>query len=88
MKKTQWKEDLYISVKFARQKLCKNYTEVTPTTSVLRISAHFVYPFQKLGSFRRMDKALDIHLDNKTTWTTQYQEASLKYVEYEYCAKH
>jgi hypothetical protein len=34
-KKTQWKEDLFIAVKFARQKLSKYYAEATPTTDML-----------------------------------------------------
>jgi len=31
-KKTPWKEDLFFAVKIARQKLSKNYADVTPTT--------------------------------------------------------
>jgi len=31
---------------------------------------------------------MDINPDNETSYTTQYQEAFLKYVENEYCAKH
>jgi hypothetical protein len=47
-KKTQWKEDLYFAVKCARQKLSKYYSEVTPTTGLLLISAHILDPFLKL----------------------------------------
>ena len=47
-KKTPWKEDLFFVVKFARQKLSKYYTEVTPTTSMHLISAHILDPIRKL----------------------------------------
>jgi len=47
-KKTQWKEDLYFAVKFARQKLSKYYAEVTPTMGMLLISAQILDPFRKL----------------------------------------
>jgi len=87
-KKTQWKEDLFFTVKLAQQKLSKYYTDVTPTTGMLLISAHILDPFRKLRSFRRWDKGMDIHSEVKTSYTTQYQEAFLKYVENEYCAKH
>jgi len=88
MKKTQWKEDLYFAVKFARQKLSKYCSEVTPTTGLLLISAHILDSFRKLRSFRKWDKGMDINPDDETSYTTQYQEAFLKYVENKYCAKH
>jgi len=87
-KKTQWKEYLYFAVKFARQKLSIYYAEVTPTTGMLLISAHILDPFRKLRSFRKWDKGMDINPEDETSYTTQYQEAFLKYVENEYCAKH
>jgi len=87
-KKTQWKEDLYFAVKFAWQKLSKYYTTVTPTTGMLLISAHILDPFGKLQSFRMWDKGMDINPEDETSYSTQYQEAFLKYVENEYCAKH
>jgi len=87
-KKTQWKEDLFIAVKLARQKLSQYYAEVTPTTGMLLISAHILDPFRKLRSFRKWDKGMDINPEDETSYTTQYQEAFLKYVENEYCAKH
>jgi hypothetical protein len=31
---------------------------------------------------------MDINPENETSYTTQYPEASLKYVESEYCTKH
>jgi len=87
-KKTQWKEDLYFAVKFARQKLFQYYTEVTPMTGMHFISAYILDPFLKLRSFRKWDKGMDINPEDETCYTTQYQEAFLKYVENEYCAKH
>ena len=47
-KKTRWKEDLFFTVKLARQKLSKYYAEVTPTTGMLLMSAHILHPFRKL----------------------------------------
>jgi len=85
-KKTQWKEDLFFAVKLARQKLSKYYAEVTPTMGMLLISAQIFDPFQKLQLFRKWGKGMDIHPKDETSYTTQYQEAFLKYVENEYCA--
>jgi len=87
-KKTQWKEDLFFSEKLARQKLSKYYAEVTPTTGTVLISAHILDPFRKLGSFRKFNKGLDIDPEDETSYTTQYQETFLKYVENEYYPKH
>jgi len=87
-KKTQWKEDLFFMVKLARQKLSKYYAEVTPMTGMRVISAHILNPFWKFQSFRTRDKGMDINRENKTFYSIQYQEALLKYVENEYCAKH
>jgi len=86
-KKTQWMEDLFFAVKFARQKLSKYYAEVTPTTGMLLISAQILDPFWKLQSFRKWDKGMNINPEDETSYTTQYQEAFLKYVENEYCAQ-
>jgi len=47
-KKDQWKEDCFIAVKLARQKLSKYYTEVILTTAMLFISAHILDSFCKL----------------------------------------
>jgi len=55
---------------------------------MLRISAHILGPFRKLRSFRKWDKGMDINPEDATSYTVQYQEAFLKYVENEYCAKH
>jgi len=75
-------------VKLAQQNLSKYYTTVTPTMGMLLISAHILDPFRKLRSFRKWDKGMDINPENKTSYTTQYQEAFLKYEVNEYCAKH
>jgi hypothetical protein len=87
-KKTQWKKDLFFAVKCAQQRLSTYYTEVTPTTGMLRIMAHILDPFRKLRSFRKWDKGMDINPEDETSYTTQYQEAFVKYVENKYCAKH
>jgi len=86
-KKTPWMEDLFFAVKFARQKLSKYYTDMTPTTSTCLNSAHILDPFRKLQLFRKRDKGMDINPEDETSYTTQYQEAFLKYGENEYCAK-
>jgi len=87
-KKTPWNADLFFAVKLAQQKLSKYYAEVTPTMGMLLISAHILDPFRKLRSFRKWDQGMDINPEDETSYTTQYQEAFLKYVENEYCAKH
>jgi len=87
-KKTPWKEDLFFAVKLAQKKLSKKYAEVTPTTGMLPICTHILDPVRKLQSFGMCDKAMDINPEDKTSYTTQYQEAFLKYLENEYCAKH
>ena len=75
-------------MKLARQKLAKYYAEVTPTTGMLLISAHILGPLRKLRLFRMWDKGMNIIPEDETSYTTQYQEAFLNYVENEYCAKH
>jgi len=87
-KTTQWKEDLFVAVKSAQNTLSKYYAEVTQSTGMLLISAHILNPFRKLQSFRKWDKGMDINPEDETSYTTQYQEAFLKWVENEYCAKH
>jgi hypothetical protein len=87
-KKTQWKEDLFFAVKCAQPKLSKYYTEVTPTTGMLLISAHILVPFRKLRFFRKWDKRMDINPEDETSYPTKYQEAFLKYLVNEYCAQH
>jgi hypothetical protein len=87
-KKTPWKEDSFFAVKLARQKVSNDYAEVTPTMGMLLISAHVLDPFRKLRSFRKWHKGMYIIPEDETSYTTQYEEAFLKYVENEYCAKH
>src|SRR5882757_8255213 len=55
---------------------------------MLLITAHILDPFRKLRSFRKWDKGMDINPEDETSYSTQYQEAFLKYVENEYCEKH
>jgi len=52
-KKISWKKDLFFAVELARQKLSKYFAEVTPTMSMLLISAHILDSFRKLPSFRK-----------------------------------
>jgi hypothetical protein len=75
-------------VKLARQKLSKYYAEVTPMMGMLLISAQILDPFRKLRPFRKWDKGIYINPEDETSYTTQYQQDFLKYVENEYCAKH
>jgi len=84
----QCKQDLYIAVKFARQKLSTYYTEATPVMGMLLISAHIHNAFRILQSVRMWDKGIDINSDDETSYAIQSQEAFLKYVENEYCAKY
>ena len=86
--KTQLKEDLFLAVKLAQQKLFKYYAEVPPTMGMLLISAHILDPFWRLQSFSNWDNGIDINTEDETSYTTQSQEAFLKYVENEYCATH
>jgi len=87
-KKTPWKEDLFFAVKLARQMLSEYYAKVTATTGMILICVHIHDPFWKLRSFRKWDKGMDINSEDETSYTTQYQESFLKYVDHEYCAKH
>ena len=66
-----------------------NYNaEVTPKTGLILISAQVLDPFRKLRSFRKWYKGMDIDPGHETSYTTQYQDGFLKYVEKWYCAKH
>jgi len=87
-KMTQWKEDMFFAVELARQKLSKYYATVTPTTGILLISAKILHPLRKFRLYKKCDEGMDINPEDETSFTTQYQEAFLKYVENEYCAKH
>jgi len=87
-KQTPWKEDPFFAVNFARRKLSKWYTEVTPMTGMLHIGAHILDPFRKLRLFRTWEKGMDINPEDETSYTTQYHKAFPKYVENKYCAEH
>jgi hypothetical protein len=84
---TPWKEYLFFAVKLAGQKISKYYVEVTPTTSMLLISAQILDRFRNLRSFRQWDKVMDINPEDTISYTTHYQDAFLKYEENKYCAK-
>jgi hypothetical protein len=45
-KKLKWKKDMFFTMKLARQKLSKNYAEVTPSTGMLLIVANIINPFR------------------------------------------
>jgi hypothetical protein len=77
-KDNQWKEDLFYTVKLAWQKQTKYYTELTPPTGMLCISAHILNPFWKFRSFWKWDKGMDINPEDETSYTTKYQEAFVK----------
>jgi hypothetical protein len=77
---------LFLAVKLARQKRPKYYEEVTPTMHMVLVAIHILDPFRKLGSFRKWDMGMDTNPEDETSYTTQYQEAGLKYVENAYSA--
>jgi len=87
-KNTAWKEDLVFAVKLAQQKLFNYYSKVTPLMGMILVSARSLDPFRKLRSFWEWDNPMDINPEDETSYTTQYNEAFLKYVENEYCVKH
>jgi hypothetical protein len=78
---TGWKEDFSFTVKVAQQKMSKYYTQVTGTTGMFLISTHIIDCFRTLQLFRQWHKGMDINPEHKTFYTTQYQEAILKYLE-------
>jgi hypothetical protein len=57
-------------------------------SGMIVISIHILDPFSKLQSFRKWNMGMNIKPVHETSYTTQYQEAFLTYVENEYCAKH
>jgi len=70
MKKTQLKEDLMLAVKVAWLKLSKYYTDVTPLTGTLLISAHILNSFQRLWLCTKWDKGMDFNPEDETLYTT------------------
>ena len=55
---------------------------------MLFISADIFDSIWKVQLFRKQDTAMNISPDNKTSYTTEYEAAFLKYLQNEYCAKH
>ena len=86
--RTPWKEDLFFAVMFACQKLAKYYTEVTPTTGMLLISAPMLISFREFRLFRKWNKGMNINPENETSYTTQCHVGFLELVENEYCTNH
>jgi len=82
-KMTQWQADLFFDIKLTPQKLSRYYAEVILTTRLPLISAYILNLFRKLRSFRMWEKGIDINSLDKTSYTTQSQEAFLKYLENE-----
>jgi len=80
-------EDLFFAVKLAQHKLSNCYTEVTPSTDMLLNSADILNLVRKSRSFRKWDNGIGIDPEDETMYTTQYQEAVLKYMENESSAK-
>jgi hypothetical protein len=68
-KKTQGKDDFFFTMKLARQKLLKYYTEVTPTTGEHPISAHIFDSLEKLRLCRVWGKGMDINPNDKKSYT-------------------
>jgi hypothetical protein len=65
-------------VKCAQQKLSKYYNDLTATTGMLHISGHMLDSFRKVRSFRKWANGMDTNPEDETSYTTQYEEASLK----------
>ena len=55
---------------------------------MILVSEHILDSFWILWLFRQWENGWDIHPEDVTFYTTQYQEAFLKNVENEYWAKH
>ena len=68
-KKNPCNDDLFFTVKWARQNLYKYYTAVTPTMGMLLISAIILNPFRKLRSCEKWDKGIDINPEDETSYT-------------------
>jgi len=86
--KTHWKDDLFFGVKLAQRRLSKYHADVTPWTGMLLILAYIPDPVQRVQLFRKWDQGMHIDPEEKTSYTTHYRDAFLKYVGNEYCAKH
>jgi hypothetical protein len=82
-KVTQWKEDVYISVKLAGKWLINRYAEASPTMDMLLVSAHILYLLRNLELFRKWDKGIDINSEDEIFHTTLYHVGTPKNVETE-----
>jgi hypothetical protein len=51
------------------------------------ISANIIHHFAMWRSFSNWDMGIDIDSEDETSYTMQYQEVFLNYVENEYCAE-
>jgi hypothetical protein len=60
---------------------------MTLTMGMHLISAHILDPFRMVRLFRQRDEEMDINPEDETSYTTQYHEVLMMYVENEYCAK-
>jgi hypothetical protein len=87
-KKNEWKEDLFFTVKLARQKHSKYYSEVSPITVMGLISTQILDPCRTSRCLRKWDLGMDINPLHETSYTTQYNKVFLKTVENECYAKY
>jgi hypothetical protein len=55
---------------------------------MILIFAQLLDPFQKLISYRKWNKGIDVNPEDETSYPTQYEQAFLKTVENEYCGKY
>jgi len=86
--KIQWAEDWYFTVKFALQKLSKDYTDFTQMPGMHLTLAYIYDPIQKLRSFGTWGNMMDINPDGETYAIAQYHNSCWKYVENQKCAIH
>lgn len=73
-KEIEWKEDVYLTTKITRQKLGKQYAEVTPTTGMLLIDQHIHDSFWILPSFRKSGNWMHDTPEDKIFDNTQCHE--------------
>jgi len=69
--KSQCKEDLFFTVKFAQEKLSKCFTAVTPMTGMLLISVNILNSYCKFWSIVKWHKEMDVNSEVETLNTTQ-----------------
>jgi len=83
-----WKEDMLFDMKLAREKLSEYCPQVTSMTPGILNSAQILDSLRTLRSCRKWDMLMDTTPQYEISYTTQYDEAILKDVENDYCAKH